>query len=680
MNETCRAAIQYARRGIPVFPCNQSKEPMTNSGFYAATVDDRRIKAWFDVPGPPLIGIPTGQRSGIWALDLDRKNGVDGSDSLDKLTAAHGPLPDTPVSLTPSGGMHLLFRFADGCHVRNSTGRLGPGIDVRGEGGYIIAPPSRLNGQGVGYEWEASSPPEIVPAPAWLESLASPPAPRERRPYREPTDGDRRRALEALQAIVFSADEGRDTWVEIGMAYRAAGGCVESFETWSASQPGYDADKFPREWDSWSPEGGITPGTLYYHARRFGWDFPRSPAPAGAGPVDVGDMGLEPVCDKEGEFKGWRPTLSNVAAVLELHEHWHGRITHNQLAGRGELADDKGQRRELDDAAVHEVRIWLDTGIQWAGGKPSRSNVFDAIEAVCQRHQRHPVQEYLESLQWDGMERLPFWLEDVCGVARSQYTIEVATKTLVGAVARAYVPGCKLDTMLVLVGPQGIMKSTMLRILAISEEWHVDTPIPLGNKDAYQTLGGAWLYEFAELAAMHGKDVEKLKAFFSSATDHYRAAYARLSVPHPRGCFFVATTNDGEFLHDSTGARRFWVVEVQAIDIGALKAVVEQLWAEAVYRYRQGEEWHLSPEAAEESGVVADEHYSADPWEDAVTDHVTGLENITGAEVLDALEVDRARQGRGDLMRVSRILRDRLGWVRVRVRRGSRNVKGWRRP
>lgn len=648
---------------------------MTDDGFYAATTSEERIRTWFDVPSPPLIGMPTGARSGVWVLDVDRKNGIDGADALDQLIASNGELPDTPVSMTASGGMHYWFRFPDGCKVRNSTSKLGAGLDVRGEGGYVIVPPSCANGHS--YEWEASSPPELVEAPAWLVTMASPRPPRERKPHRVPTERDRALADQALASIVYVVTDGRDTWVEIGMAYKAAGGDVDTFEAWSAEQPGYDADKFEREWDSWDPVGGVTAGTLYYHARRFGWDFPRGPASAERGALPLEEMGLEPVANKDGEFIGWLASLSNVAAILELHETWFRRLRYNELASRMELwTEDKCA--EVTDVTVHEMRVWLDTGVRWARGKPARAVVFDAVELVCRRHAYHPVADYFSTLQWDGRERLPFWLEDVCSVPRSQYTMTVACAVLIGAVARVYEPGCKLDTMPVLVGPQGAMKSTLCAILA-GLEWHVDTPAPIGSKDAYQVLAGAWCYEFAELAAMHGKDVERLKAFFSSARDTYRPAYGRMVVDHPRRCWFIATTNDEEFLHDSTGARRFWPVRVESVDIDALKAIRNQLWAEAVARYRLGEPWHLEGDVVDDARQVADEHYAIDPWEEPIREYVEGLEKVLPSAIYGAIGIPTEKLSKADAMRVTRILVDRLGFRKGAIRLDGAVRRGFQR-
>lgn len=670
MNDIHRAAIRYARKGLPVFPCDAKKRPMVARGFHAATTDERQIEAWFGGASPPLIGIPTGEASGVWILDVDRKEGVDGGEALDRLVAEHGPLPDVPISMTPTGGEHYVFRYTG--QVRCSAGALGPGLDVRGDGGYFIAPPSSIDGRR--YEFEASSGqggPQ--PAPEWLQRLVRPPAPRERRPYQAPTDSDKKRALAALQAIRYGG-ESRDEWVEIGMAFAAAGGDFEHFDAWCQGQPGYVAENVVKEWESFSPDGGVTPGTLYWHAKRHGWrDGPELRFSKRA-ETDPEKVELEAHYSPKGEFRGYKPTLANLVAVLEHLEPWAGRILYDEMTEAIMLAGPGGARR-ADDVAIHEIRVWLDTGVKWTA-KPTRNHVFDAVDVVARRAAYHPVRDYLSQLQWDGVERLPYWLEDVCGVARTPYTMAVAAKMLIGAVARVMEPGCKLDTMAVFVGPQGAMKSTMIRELF---GWHVDTPIVLGSKDAYQTLRGAWGYEFAELASFHGREVERLKAFFSSSFDTYRPSYGRMTVSVPRQCIFVATTNDYHIFHDTTGARRFWPVEVSEVDVGALREVRDQLWAEAVQAYHQGEVWHMEGEAAELAMAAAEEHRAIDPWEETIAKFVFGRDKVSTAQVLEHLGIDVGKRSKSDSMRIGRVLRDGLKWRSQTIRIDGEVVRGFRK-
>ena len=150
-----KAALSYAKRGIPVFPCEpRGKRPLTYNGFQDATTDEHRIKVWWGRWPAANVAIPTGKESGLLVLDVDPRE--DGPESLEALERRNGPPPRTARSRTGGGGVHIFFRYPPGKEIRNSSGYLGPGLDVRGEGGYVVAPPSRTQSA---YEWIDRSPP-----------------------------------------------------------------------------------------------------------------------------------------------------------------------------------------------------------------------------------------------------------------------------------------------------------------------------------------------------------------------------------------------------------------------------------------------------------------------------------------------------------------------------------------
>lgn len=257
-------------------------------------------------------------------------------------------------------------------------------------------------------------------------------------------------------------------------------------------------------------------------------------------------------------------------------------------------ADDAGLRRHL------EKHYGID----------SAAKIRDAVELAMLAHKRHPVREYLESLTWDGLARADTLLIDYLGAEDSEYTRQVTRKSLIGAVARIFKPGCKHDHMLVLIGPQGCRKSTTL--MKLGKEWFSDSLYTVTGKDAYEQLQGYWIIEMGEMAATRKAELEQIKQFVSKQTDSYRAAYARRTMDHPRQCAFFGTTNDEEFLRDPTGGRRFWPVNVT--DIGRIKAdlltpeTVDQIWAEIVVRYKAGEQWYLTDEIEEVARRVQEEH------------------------------------------------------------------------
>jgi Bifunctional DNA primase/polymerase, N-terminal len=169
------AALRYAADGLLIFPCNPlDKSPLTANGFKDASCDPQQILSWWERHPNATIGMPTGKVSGFWVLDadVDLVKNVNGLQTLSELIARHGELPTTRTSITPRGGRHLQFRWRDGLTLRNSAGNLGPGLDVRGEGGYIIAPPS-MRADGVPYQWDETAGKEPADAPDWLIALAS---------------------------------------------------------------------------------------------------------------------------------------------------------------------------------------------------------------------------------------------------------------------------------------------------------------------------------------------------------------------------------------------------------------------------------------------------------------------------------------------------------------------------
>jgi hypothetical protein len=168
------AALEYGRKGLPVFPCSPlDKKPLTPHGFKDATTDEAQVRAWWGKWPNAMIAAPTGPASGVWALDpdVDPVKQLDGIAALDQLVAQHGPLPQTPTSITPRGGKHLFFAWDPNVDIRNSESKVGPGVDVRGNGGYVILPPSR-NSTGGAYRWDPNSPRIFAPAPPWLVMLA----------------------------------------------------------------------------------------------------------------------------------------------------------------------------------------------------------------------------------------------------------------------------------------------------------------------------------------------------------------------------------------------------------------------------------------------------------------------------------------------------------------------------
>lgn len=254
----------------------------------------------------------------------------------------------------------------------------------------------------------------------------------------------------------------------------------------------------------------------------------------------------------------------------------------------------------------------------------SISKVDDAIALESVANEFHPVREYLESLKWDGKNRLENLLIDYFGAEDNEYTRAAIKKTLVGAVARVFDPGCKFDLVLTLVGEQGTKKSSFFSFLG--KDWFSDTFSTAEGKTSFEQLQGTWIIEIAELAGLRKMDIETIKHYITKRTDTYRPAYGRTVENYPRQCVFVATTNNRTFLRDATGNRRFMPIDVRTefvkkdVFSPEFKSSIDQIWAEAYQLYLDGEPLHLSgiahqlaeeargnhSELDERTGVVAD--------------------------------------------------------------------------
>lgn len=302
-------------------------------------------------------------------------------------------------------------------------------------------------------------------------------------------------------------------------------------------------------------------------------------------------------------------TIKNVETVVMHDPALKGRIRFDEFAeyilGVAPLpwsgrANEEGPFRwkEEDDAGI---RDYLERILKFR----SRDVVDDGLILAARQNKYNPVTDYLDGLKWDGKPRLDTLLIDYLGAEDCAYTREVTRKAFTAAVARAKEPGVKFDTMTVIRGPQGIGKSTLLRLMG--RAWYTNSLRNFEGKDAAEMLQGIWIVEVDELDLMRKTDVREIKSYLSRCEDHYRAAYARKTEKHPRKCVFFGTTNDDEYLFDATGNRRFLPIEAGVTT--ATKNLFEELteeeigqvWAEAVVRWQMGEALILSKEMEEEA-------------------------------------------------------------------------------
>lgn len=376
-------------------------------------------------------------------------------------------------------------------------------------------------------------------------------------------------------------------------------------------------------------------------------------------------------------------TLANVQSALVHAPEWAGVLAFDAFAQAVVVRAPPPWHEEYAPVGGAPAGVWSDDDdarlVLWAerelGFTISKESARSAVLLAAKHSQTvHPLREYLDGLRWDGIERLPTWLVRYLKSPQpAEYLALVGRWFMISAVRRAFEPGCKADYLIVLQGPQGKQKSTVVATLAVHPEWFASLSCDVGTKDALQILNGKWFVELAELASLSRAEVAKVKQYISDAKDTYRPPYASRPVDVSRQNVFVGTVNEDTYLRDDTGNRRFWPVTVVSVDLDALSRDRDQLWAEAVHRYRAGERSYPVAEDEALLGAEQDARYVPDAWETAIAEwlNATDKEFVTVANVLEgALGRAIGQVTRGDGSRVGVIMK-RLGWERSRPSEGN---------
>ena len=325
-----------------------------------------------------------------------------------------------------------------------------------------------------------------------------------------------------------------------------------------------------------------------------------------------------------------RKTINNFVLVLRHDPLLRDRIVTDEFAGCGRAigalpwntsSDEWRRWSDADDAGA----LWY---METTYGMDHKEKLAAALAIVGGQKTVNEVREYLMALNWDEVPRLDTLLIDYLGADDTDYTRAVMRKSMCAAVARAVVGGIKYDYMPILAGPQGIGKSTFLATLG--KKWFSDSLTTFEGRDAAEMLQGTWINEIGELTAMTRYEASAVKQFLSKRNDIYRAPYGRRTEEHPRRCVFFGTTNDAEFLKDSTGNRRFWPVDVGLHE--ATKSVwddlpgeVDQIWAEAVVWWRLGERLYMDGQLAKAAEAAQQGHKEVTGKEGLVEEYLSRM-------------------------------------------------------
>lgn len=533
-------ALDYASNyGWKVFPVRKDKEPYTPHGYIDAKSDGRAIRNWWEKRWPDAnIGIAC-DMSNLVVIDIDRDDntGKDGFQSLRHWERENGKLPDTVTAITGRGGMHLYYYYeytGTDKDPKNRTGVL-DGVDIRANG-YVVAPPS-IHANGNLYEWEESPEDiEIAEANETVLKLCG---------FGSDDKGASRQPIVINNEI--PSGKRNETLYKLGCSFLARGyteDLILSFLT--ETNKHYCVPPLPDQ-----------------EVERIVQSVATLPRNEFKTYYDSG-IAHDPVLKRTSKGVVIQ-NIPNAAESIEFDRNLFGRIQYNELSNSiyvyGTLPWDidfnnsksKREWKNVDDSNL--IAYLQDTY-----GIMNEKAIMHGLSIVANKNRYNPVKDFLQTCKsiYDGGSYVRKLLPKYLGVEDNAYSYEVMKTFMLGAVTRVYNPGCKFDYMPIIVGEQGSGKSMFLRFLSGSDVWFTDNFNTMDGDKASEKLRGMWILEVAELSAMkRTKDVETLKAFITSSYDNYRSPYSRRSEVRPRMCVFAGTTNDENFLTDTTGNRRF---------------------------------------------------------------------------------------------------------------------------
>ena len=652
-NEFLDAAIEYASKGLAVFPIKpRAKEPITKNGVKDATTNFNTIKKWWTKHPTANIGIACGEPSGgLLVIDLDvKENGISGLDTLHNWERDNGELPETVRSITGKGGAHILYRIQ---YREKNRVNLLEGIDIRSDGGYIVAPPS-VHPNGRRYEWEYDPDEyDIAEADELVLKLLS--------------TGKKAEVDTFVMPETVQSGKRNDTIYKLACSLQGKGLPDEVILTTcqlsnkSMCNPPLEDDEVEKIVDS---------ALKHDKGRKL--------------PVEVHSMDLLYVTDSKGNEK-IRQCAENVARVILNDPRLAGKIKDDTFGHRlmylgqldwRETGDTYGEWTDKDDSAL---RAYLD--IKY--GLRNKADYDDGFNMALFENRYNPLVGYLDALEWDGESRINEALTMFLGAEPTEYNVSVLHTFLQGAIRRAYDPGCKFDYMMVLIGKQGDGKSTFFKMLACNDEWYdenfnfKDT----NSKTTIENMAGKWILEMGEMDTMK-KDMvtaDALKAFVSTQADSYRVPFGKRPERRARQCVFCGTSNDVNFLKDRTGNRRYLPVDCHAtretknriFDYETARPYFRQVVAEAVHFYkRHKNEPLVLPHWLEETAKLMQEgHMEEDVWVSIIQDFLDNepVNRINAAFLYDkAFGRDPVDMRKGETSRILTIMRNDIkGWHEI---------------
>lgn len=382
--------------------------------------------------------------------------------------------------------------------------------------------------------------------------------------------------------------------------------------------------------------------------------------------------------DNDGNEKSRKlqQTVRNFEIIMENDNRFAGKIKFDEFSRQEYLSGEIPWESEVcdrawgshDDAALYSI-IQTDYGVK------NRNDYFDAIKNVSMRNRFHPVRDVLDSLEWDGSERIRSLLPDYLGVEDTEYSYQVIRLWMLGAVARVYEPGCKFDYTMIFTGPQGLGKSTFLKMMALNDAWFNDSLDSLDSDKAAQSLMGSWIVELAELKSLArtAGGVESVKRFLTAVQDKYRVPYERRADIFLRQCVFAGTTNKSDFLQDETGNRRFLIIQTginkptKSLFVPGAIEDMKAAWAQAVHIWKTEQPELLLPDSCrDEARRLQDESMADDGKVGIITQYLENKDRTCVLEIWKEALEENGRPQKWQSSEIMDIVLSIPGWEKMK--------------
>ena len=666
------AAIEYAKKGFAVFPLKyRDKVPLTRNGCKDATTDAAQIKAWWQKYPNANIGLATGsvsQNVFVIDLDIDEDCGIDGYHSLEDWQREHGDFPETWTAITGRGGYHLYYR-GNG-KIKNRAGII-DGVDIRGNGGYVVAPPS-IHKNGNRYEWEYSPDEfEIAKADNNVEYFLN--------------HDDQKQGTTFTMPNIVAAGQRNQMLFRFACMMQAKGASDQS--VFAATMAENESSCSPPLTEQ-EVRIIVSSATKYdkgkpIHIDSEGVATRENKDDVIGNPEWVLNF-LDCNHDKDGNIKSVKQFVHNFEIVMDKDDRFAGKIRFNEFAQQLYLCGNVPWEKEdncrawssHDDSALFSL-IQADYGLK------SRQDFADALKNVSMRNKFHPVRELLDSLTWDGKEHIRSLLPECLGAEDSDYTYQVMRLWMLGAVSRVYKPGSKFDYTIILQGSQGIGKSTFLKQLAMDDSWFNDSLDSLDSDKAVQSLTGSCIIELAELKSLArtAGGVESVKRFLTATQDKYRIPYERRADTFYRQCVFAGTTNKDDFLQDETGNRRFLIVQTgvkkpsKSLFVPEIMDTIKLAWAEAVHIWKNEKPQLILPEAyMQEAKELQEANMADDGKRGVIQEYLEGKTQVCAREIWEKALGENVSPRKYQITEINDIIAKVPGWKKLK---SPRNFEGY---